>query len=121
MMLSNDTSGNLLYYASFTGYSLIIINHILLYCILICSFYLCARCNMIYKKLTSVETINNNITVFNSQSGQMHRDLKVIRTKSYDLFDTTLVLKKHSDELQNEVNILKHKQYCYDKDMSLKN
>lgn len=34
---------------------------------------------------------------------------------------STVVLKKHSDELQNEVNILKHKQYCYDKDISLKN
>jgi len=95
--------------------------HILLYCILVCCVYLCAIWNIIYKKLLSIENINDNITVFNSQSSQMHRDLKILRTKSYDLYDTTVILKQHSDELQNEVNILKHKQYCYDKDLSLKN
>ena len=95
----------------------IVINNSLLYCVMVCSVYLCAICNMINRKITYSEKINNDITTFNSRLRQIDRDLYLLKNKSSDLFDTTVVLKKHSDELQTEVNVLKHRQYCYDKDM----
>lgn len=45
------------------------------------------------------------------------QDIKILKTKSYDLSDVTLVLTNKLHTLQTDVNILKHKLYCYDKDI----
>jgi hypothetical protein len=79
---------------------------------MVCTVYLIIRLEYIYKHLLSQNKINENIAMFNSKTSQIHREIKIIKSKSFDTADTNFVLQQRSEQVTNEIELLKYKQKC---------
>ena len=97
----------------------IIINNCLLYCVLVCLIYLCILANKLNKLISFWKTENTNLEIFNSKSKQIYTELNRIKSKSIDLADNNIMLRRSSEDLKNELMILKLKQMENTKNINL--
>ena len=47
----------------------------------------------------------------------VHKELKIMKSKSFDLSDNNIVLQSSCNKLEDDVRILKYKQYCNGQDI----
>jgi hypothetical protein len=67
----------------------------------------------IHKKIANQKTIDT----FNSKAAQIQRDLHFMKSKSFDTADVNIKLTSSFKKMQDDIDILKHRQYCYTKDL----
>ncbi len=74
--------------------------------------YIIVKINKIDAKL-NMHTLQNNEK--NMQS--MQKELKLMKSKSFDMVDSNIMLRSSYNKLEDDVRVLKHKQYCSSKDI----
>ena len=82
-----------------------------------CTIYLIIRFEYIRKHLLYNNTMNKNIAMFNTKSVQLERDIKFIKSKSFDTADTNIVLQHRSEQITHDIELLKSKNRYYSNEL----
>lgn len=90
----------------------VIINNILLYIMLIMISYIIMKINIVQTNLLKLADMNRNMVAFNSKTKHIDYELHRIKAKSFDIADVNIKLMKTSENLEHELQVVKHKLLC---------
>ena len=96
-----------------------IIYNILLYSIFICVIYIILKVNYISKKIENLAKMDYKMDLLYNKNIQVDKDIKYMKSKSLDNIDTTIVLRRRSENLENELNLLKYNNWQNNKQIDL--
>ena len=71
------------------------------------------------KNILLLTDMNRNVFAFNNKTKQIDSDLRRMKAKSFDLADCNIKLYKTSENFENELQMIKHKLLCNNRDILL--
>jgi hypothetical protein len=74
------------------------------------SIYIAHKIYYIYNKID--KTVNEN-NIY-----QIKKDIYKMKSRSFDTINDNIVLNSTCQKIQEDINILKHKQFCYTQDLN---
>jgi len=75
-------------------------------------YYIIVKINKIEAKL-NIQVLQNN----EKNMQNMHKEIRLIKSKSFDMVDNNILLQSSYNKLEDDIRVLKHKQYCSSRDI----
>ena len=88
----------------------ILFNNIITYIIFLSNICIILQLKSISMSFSELTKYYTNISILYNKSEQLQRDIKQIKSKSLDNIDINHVLTHRSNNIENEINIIKYKQ-----------
>jgi DNA/RNA-binding domain of Phe-tRNA-synthetase-like protein len=75
--------------------------------------------NILFYIIVKINKIDTKLNAQNNEKNiqYVQKELKQIKSKSFDMSDYQVILQKSYSNLEDDIRILKHKQYCSNQDI----
>ena len=94
------------------------IHNVLLYTIFVIMMYMIMKIDYISSNIIQLSKFTKlNCYYNNNKNTELNRDIHRLKSKSLDTIDTNIVLQQKTQNIENEISIIKYNQYKHSKQL----